>query len=191
MNRIDRRTGRFLPTPPGTKTKKMLEVERRLGRTLEEDYQEYYIERRWGQKLMADRWGVKRTLIFREFKNGRRSWVQMLNLPVRRNGESSVEETVTPHPLKQCEVCESQETKVQEAHWVSKEQLGKKPYNILLLCPNCHSKLDRGDEPMVSKCGEVLLFKSMKRLLVEAENSNHGRRRLWEVAKAIIFRQPL
>jgi hypothetical protein len=169
----------------------MMEVEGRLGRTLEEDYQEYYVEKGWGQKLLADRWVVKRELIFRNFKRGRRSWVQMLKLPVRRHEELSVEENVAPHPLKQCEVCKSRETKLDEAHWVSRQTGGKKSYNVLSLCPNCHRKLDRGNEPTVAHCRETLLFKSVMRLLPEGENSSEGRRKLCEVAKAIILRQPL
>jgi hypothetical protein len=78
-------TGQFLPTPKGQKTPKMKEVERHLGRTLEEDFHEYHLEKGWGQKRIANRWGVPRNLIFStSTRGGRRSWVTMLDLPVRR-----------------------------------------------------------------------------------------------------------
>jgi hypothetical protein len=37
-------TGKFLKTPKGHKTERMKEVEIELGRTLEEDYYEWYIQ---------------------------------------------------------------------------------------------------------------------------------------------------
>lgn len=68
---------------------------------------------------------------------------------------------------------------------------GSISYNILLLCPNFHTKLDDGDEFMIERSREALLFKSMKRLMREAENSNEGLRKLCHVARAIILRHPL
>jgi len=76
--------GRFKPIPQGRKTPKMLEVEKKLGCTLEEDFYKYYGDKKWGQKRLAKRWGVGRNLIFgKSLKGNRRSWTQMLNLPIR------------------------------------------------------------------------------------------------------------
>jgi hypothetical protein len=61
---VDSHTGRFKATPAGVKTAKMLQVESKLGRTLEEDFEKYYVQEQWGQKRLANRWGVKRELIF-------------------------------------------------------------------------------------------------------------------------------
>jgi hypothetical protein len=44
---------------------------------------------------------------------------------------------------------------------------------------------------MIERSREALLFKSMKRLMREAENSNEGLRKLCHVARAIILRHPL
>ena len=86
MVKQSRDTGRFQLTPPGEKTPRMRQVEKTLGRTLEEDFQEYYVEKGWGQKRLAARWGVQRPTIFATNpRRGRRSWVQMLHLPVRRS----------------------------------------------------------------------------------------------------------
>jgi hypothetical protein len=59
----DPKTKQFLRIPKGEKTPKMLEVEKRLGRKLEDDYREYYIEKKWGQTKMANRWLVPKGVI--------------------------------------------------------------------------------------------------------------------------------
>ena len=75
----------FQQTPLGTKTARMLEVEKRLGVSLEDDYREHVVEKGWGQRRLANRWGVKRQTIFDTSVRGRkRSWVQMLGYPSRR-----------------------------------------------------------------------------------------------------------
>ena len=50
--------------PKGQKTPKMLEIEKRIGRTLEEDYREHYTKKGWGQTRIAHRWRVPKVLIF-------------------------------------------------------------------------------------------------------------------------------
>jgi len=76
-----------MPTPPGKKTPKMLEVEKKIGCSLEEDFNEYYIKKKWGQKRLAKKWRVGRNLIFgKNLRGGRRSWSQMLDFHVRRLG---------------------------------------------------------------------------------------------------------
>jgi hypothetical protein len=72
-------TGAFQRTPEGQKTLKMLEVERRLGRTLEEDFHEYHLEKDWGQKRIAKRWGVlPNTAFVSRARNGFRCWAEIL-----------------------------------------------------------------------------------------------------------------
>jgi hypothetical protein len=95
-------TGRFLATPAGQKTDKMLREENRLGCNFEDDYKEKILEGDWGQKRFSTRWNVThKELIFgRNLRGGRRSWVQMLNLPYREG----VSEVIVPKE-KSCEVC--------------------------------------------------------------------------------------
>ena len=73
----------FKRTPDGVKTKRMLEVEDKIGTTLEDDYRTQYLYGDLGQKRLANRWGVQRALIFSRLPDGRRSWIQMLGLPKR------------------------------------------------------------------------------------------------------------
>jgi hypothetical protein len=60
----------FRPHALGVKTSRMLEVEARLGRTLEEDFEDYYVEKGWGQKKLTKRWGVTRAAIFGRRETG-------------------------------------------------------------------------------------------------------------------------
>src|SRR6516162_3232365 len=71
----------FKRTPDGEKTKRMLEVEGKIGTTLEDDYQTQYLNGDLGQKRLANRWGVTRNQIFGSHRDGRRSWIEMLGLP--------------------------------------------------------------------------------------------------------------
>jgi hypothetical protein len=77
------KTTQFKRTPDGVKTSRMLEVQKRIGATLEDDYKAKYLDGGWGQKRLADHWGVRRGQIFGQLCKGRRSWVQMLKLPAR------------------------------------------------------------------------------------------------------------
>jgi len=80
----------------------MLEVEARLSRTLEEDFREYYVEKGWGQKRLSRRWGATRAAIFgRGATTDLKCWVQVLQLPIRRD-VSSVSSN-GPRPAPSCE----------------------------------------------------------------------------------------
>jgi hypothetical protein len=140
----DPKTGRFQPTPKGQKTKKMLEVERRLGRTLEEDFREYHIDKGWGQKRIADRWGMPRGLIFHSNHRIRsQSWVAKLNLPVRRDSISS---TSSNRAGFRCELCGHDAVNSHRAHWIADKDGGRtQRFNIIRLCPNHHQLLDADD----------------------------------------------
>jgi hypothetical protein len=51
------KTTQFKRTPDGVKTSRMLEVQKRIGATLEDDYKAKYLDGGWGQKRLADHWG--------------------------------------------------------------------------------------------------------------------------------------
>jgi len=156
----------YTRTKPGQKTRRMWEVEANLGRTLEDDYREFYIEKKWGQKRLADRWGVKRNLIFESSKRNRsRSWVEMLGLSVRRETDPQVSSPSRSKPS--CEACSEDGVPLERAHWKEAKQGGLASLdNILLLCPNCHTKLDRGvDHAFIEKVRAILLHRSVSKLL--------------------------
>src|ERR1700758_3794409 len=92
----------FKRTPEGAKTERMLQVEQRIGRTLEEDYAENYLGGRLGQKRLANRWGVARNQIFGVLRGGRRNWVQMLGLPAKGGSPQAVARERTSS---RCEIC--------------------------------------------------------------------------------------
>ena len=184
------KTGQFLPTPKGQKTRKMLEVEQELGRTLEEDFREYHIEKRWGQKRIADRWGVPRGLIFsNNLRSRRRCWATMLNLPVRRLEQQADLQSRASDRKLTCEVCGRLEN-LEAAHWIRHaEGGGRQSFNILRLCPNCHRKLDRDDPITTERAKEILLFREAKRIIEKGQGSNAKLKELVRVCEAIITRK--
>src|SRR5215813_7546878 len=84
-DRNNSKSTQFKRTPDGVKTKRMLEVEDKIGTTLEDDYINQYLYGDLGQKRLANRWEVGRALIFGDLRGGRRSWIQMLGLPKREH----------------------------------------------------------------------------------------------------------
>ncbi len=182
--------GRFKPTPEGVKTPKMLEVEQRIGASLEKDFEEYHIKKGWGQKRLANRWGVSRSLIFSTtMRGGRRSWVEMLKLNTRRIGCNTPAKSP---PKLVCELCNAPESSLDRAHWVSHRDGGSaSAYNILNLCPNCHRRLDRDDKTTISSCLEILLFRECRRIIEGSGGQAAKRKKLVEMAKAILERKPL
>lgn len=186
-------SGRFTPTPPGEKTPRMLEVQKKLGRTLEEDFNEYHLKKKWGQKRIANRWGVPRGLIFaRSLKGGRRSWVQMLNLPVRRLDGKPVSQKQVGAAIEACEICSKSDVSLDKAHWVSAAEGGSnKSFNMLKLCPNCHRRLDRGNSEITEEARRILLFREARKLIEGSGGSEFKRKRLAELCRAILERKPL
>jgi hypothetical protein len=178
----------FVRTPEGQKTPKMIEVEKKIGRTLEEDFQEYHVEKGWGQIRMAKRWGVKRNTIFYSIpRSGQRSWVEMLNLPVRC--ETTAENDTQTSITESCEICGISDVSLDDAHWFPDRDGGStKSHNILKLCPNCHRKLDRGDPVTVELCRERLLFREVKKLI---ESNSATSKRLRNLVEAILHRKQL
>lgn len=181
--------GKFLATPKGVKTPKMLEVEKKLGRTLEKDYKENYLYGPLGQKRLADRWNVPRNLIFAKSLRGkRRSWTKMLNLQVKRENLS---ESGRNH-VKGCEICLKNDVLLDKAHWVDRAKGGSdKSFNILKLCPNCHRKLDTGDQKVIKDACRVLLFREVKKLIEESGDEYSKKNRLVELCRAILNRKSI
>lgn len=165
--KLDAKTGRFLPTPMGLKTPKMLEVEKRIGKSLEEDFQYKHYNLGWGQKKIAQSWGVKKNLVFFEgMRGGRRSWSQMLGLSARRIAKGSTATMDTSTNIKEvCEICGEGDVPLEGAHWKPHSVGGSdRRFNILRLCPNCHTKLDYGDTGHTTLARRVLLIRETKRL---------------------------
>jgi hypothetical protein len=178
----------FVRTPDGEKTPKMIEVEKKIGRTLEKDFQEYYVEKGWGQPRMAKRWGIGRNTIFQSVpRSGQRSWVEMLNLPIRR--EAAATNNVQTSVTESCEICGVNDVSLDDAHWFADRDGGStKSYNILKLCPNCHRKLDRDDPAAIELCREKLLFREVKKLI---ESNSVTPKRLKNLIEAILHRKQL
>ena len=165
----------------------MLEVEARLGRSLEEDFQEYYIEKGWGQKRLANRWGVGRNLIFgRVLRGGRRSWAEMLDLPVRTIARTALRAVRATRPC--CEICGWSEGPLDGAHFVPRAAGGPGGWNILQLCPNCHRLLDSGSPEILQAAKEVLLKREAGRILEEVRDDTEARRRLLWIAERVVNR---
>ncbi len=161
-------------TAPGQKTRRMLQVEAQLGRTLEEDYREFYIEKRLGQKRLADRWGVRRNMIFESNKRNRgRGWVEMLGLPVRRVEEESGILPARPRPA--CEACSEDSAPLERAHWREARDGGPiTPENIVSLCPNCHTLLDRNDDPaLIERIRAILLYRAASKCIAKGCTPDH------------------
>jgi hypothetical protein len=159
------RTTRFKPTPEGVKTAKMLEVEARIGRSLEEDYTQFYFNnhvRGHGQKALANRWGIARNQTFGQLRGGRRNWVQMLGLP------SKGEAVLKYQPRRRaCEICGVHDTPIEAAHWIPARDGGStRADNTLKLCPNCHQRLDRQEDPAtIRRAREILLLRAAEAYL--------------------------
>jgi hypothetical protein len=177
----------FVPTAPGEKTSKMREVERRIGRTLEEDFDEYYVLRGWGYRRLAKRWGVNyHTIFLSRERNGFRSWVEMSGLPARREPSGKDSQGICRAA---CEVCGANDVELDEAHWLAAKDGGStKSYNILKLCPSCHRKLDRDDAVTTELCKEKLLFREVKKMV---EDNTATPKRLRSLIEAILLRRQL
>jgi hypothetical protein len=186
--KLDPKTGRILPTKIGEKTEKMLEVERQIGRTLEEDFQDYYVTRGYGQKRLAQRWGVHRQNIFgTSTRDGRRSWVVMLKLDVRRHADAA---PAGDADQKSCECCGESGVTLDQAHWIA-DTLGgpAHKWNLLDLCPNCHRKLDRHDERVEERCKRILLFRVCKTVIEGGGDREKQLTQLLKRATAVILRK--
>jgi hypothetical protein len=180
----------FKRTPVGTKTDRMLKVEAEIGRTLEEDYKEYYFEKGWGQKRLANRWGVARGQIFGVLRGGRRNWVQMLDLPVKGHKTANAGRRTA---ARVCEICAAENTVLEGAHWIASKDGGStRADNILRLCPNCHKRLDVMEDPItIRRASEVLLLRAAEAFLQSSsERGEETQRAFLSLCARIIKRQP-
>lgn len=170
MNGI--KDGKFCKIPDGQKTPTMLEVEKRIGKHLEQDYKDNYLSEKMGQKRLADRWGVPRGLIFCETMRGnRKCWVQKLNLP--KLAKSKKEEGEKKIFKKRCEICGKESIPLDNAHWIANAKGGgRERSNILKLCPNCHRLLDINDPDIVRKGRKILLYREVEKIM----NSNEEKK---------------
>lgn len=184
--KLDPINGRFLATPKGQKTPKMLFMEKELGVKFEDDYKNQYLSGRLGQKRFATRWSSSKGLIFaNNLRGGRRSWVEMLELP--RRDESAVaglNKKVGPI----CECCGEKVPSLDGAHWVERANGGTaEPSNIAKLCPNCHRKLDRDDLKTTEDVRAALLYRVSKNILDNSGDKIKTKSELVEKVTPIIM----
>jgi len=181
----------FRPHAVGVKTPRMLEVEARLGRTLEEDFQEYYVDKNWGQKRLSRRWQVTRAAIFgRGETTDLKCWVQVLQLPVRRAAPHA--QAASPNASSACEICGVSGVPLEGAHWIAASQGGESTSsNILKLCPNCHTQLDLSQDSTVTSAARAVLLTRVARRFAESSESLSRDRQLQfvEICRSILDRR--
>lgn len=186
----DNNTGQFLKTPKGSKTPKMLEVEKYLSElegkntTLEEDYKKYYIEKGWGQKKLADRWRASRGHIFgNHMKDGRQSWVKILSLTKRNATTSGNKKTNTKYI---CENC-GDDAPLHGAHFIPKAEGGSnKPFNIIKLCGSCHNKFDlRNDKKLHTSIMKTLLRREVLKIINSNDSLENQKDEIYKIVKYI------
>lgn len=164
-------TGRFQEIPFGQKTRRMKDVEQKLGRSLEEDYLEKYYYGDYGQKRLANRWSVERKAIFSKG----RGWARRLGLPMKDDSEA-IQGDILPLPVSRrsrdiCAYCKISYVSPDGAHWVP-AKLGSPNvvWNKLNLCSAHHKLLDdiydRGspssdEKNFVFTCARLILDKEI------------------------------
>jgi hypothetical protein len=186
---MNKRT-QFERIPDGVKTPLMLQVEKRIGATLEEDYRSNYLSGKMGQKRLADRWGVARGLVFSPLRGGRRNWVQKLSLPPKGG---TVPSARRERLADKCEICDDRPVPLEAAHWIPDAEGGSRSAdNILRLCPNCHAKLDRSkDELTTRRAREILLLRAADSFVrLTRERGEQIERRFLDLCLSIIERKP-
>jgi hypothetical protein len=168
----------------------MLEIEERLGCTIEDDYREHYIKQKWGQTKIANRWRVPKGLIF--FGNRRTStpaWTERLSLPVRGQ-KQMVAPAVVPKNRTRCEICGADNVIAHRAHWIANKDGGSKQrFNIIRLCPNHHPLLDGGDPETTELSKQILLLREAKRIIETGLDGPEKQKELVKVSQAIITRK--
>jgi HNH endonuclease len=204
---LDPASGRFVPTPRGQKTEKMRQEETRLGVNFEDDYLEKMVKGDWGQKRFSNRWRVgNRSSIFGKLPDGRRSWVEMLGLPSYRQHVAALcptchtrldnEDTQVVGDIqnkrsgtKECARCGAANVSLEKAHWIPRRHGGPASwFNLIDLCPTCHTRLDNEDTQVVGDIKEIVLVKAVRRLL-QQKDELALRKQLVDICTAIITRQ--
>ena len=184
--KLDKKTGRFLPITLGKKPQKMKDMEKVLHVKFEKDYKDFYLSEKMGQKLFARRWGASsKNLIFaKNLRGHRRSWVQMLDLPSRDKKFLNNKPKIVGS---YCELCGEKDCSLDKAHWVENAEKGSsKSFNILNLCPNCHRKLDRGDNLVTQNAKAILLTRETRKLINSEKDEKLLRQHLVELCEKIL-----
>jgi 5-methylcytosine-specific restriction endonuclease McrA len=184
---LDPATGRFVPTPRGERTEKMRQEETRLGVRFEDDYLEKMVNGDWGQKRFSKRWHVgNKSVIFGKPHDGRRSWTEILGLPPYRQQDGVPRERSN---AKKCARCGAADVSSEKAHWIARRDGGPAHWwNLIDLCPTCHTRLDNDDKQVVRDIEEIVLAKAVRRLL-EQKDERAIRKRLVDICTAIVTRQ--
>tara|TARA_Y100000294_G_scaffold111022_1_gene102868 strand:- start:28 stop:627 length:600 start_codon:yes stop_codon:yes gene_type:complete len=187
----DKISGQFLKTKKGTKTRKMLEVEKRLSRiegrkiTLQQDYKDKYLKGDFGQKKLADRWHVARGQIFKAGRGGRQSWIDILSLP-KKNAEN-VKHGAPSSVSRLCELC-NDDAPLQKAHWIPNSKGGpNKAWNLIKLCGSCHSKFDlRGNKELGLKILKTILKREIIKIITNEKQESYQKDKIYELYKKLI-----
>jgi len=184
---LDPVTGRFVPVSRGQKTEKMRQEEDRLGVKFEDDYFEKMVNGDWGQKRFSKRWHVgNKSLIFGNQQNGRRSWIEILGLPSYRQHGAVHKERGDSNG---CARCGRADVPLEKAHWIPRHNGGPASWwNLVALCPSCHTQLDNDDRQARREVEELVLLKAVRRLL-EEKDEGVLRKQLVDISTAIITRQ--
>jgi len=164
--KLDPITGRLLPIEG--KSDLMRRVEARLGRTLEQDYLEFYMTEGHSQRELAKRWGVNRHLVFeRTMRGNRRCWVDWLRLP--RRDEKDVPDRKRAEASR-CSLPGCNEADhLDSAHWIAAASGGPTGWNLVRLCPNHHRALDRGDPEVAKAVEKVALYQAVQSVLQDTK----------------------
>ncbi len=186
----DDTSGRFLKTKKGHKTSRMLEVEKRLSKiedrkiTLEQDYKKNYLEGDLGQKRLADRWHVARSLIFGLHRDGRQNWVKILNLPKKKSDNVNIAPKRTS---RSCEICYD-DAPLHKAHWIPNSVGGPaKAWNLIKLCGSCHNKFDlRGNKDLGLKILKTILKREAYKIIMDVKQESHQKDKIYELYKKLI-----
>ena len=151
-----------------------------------------YLSWELGQARFARRWEIgNRTQIFSMNPKGlRRSWIQMLGLPLRSKGMSRAHNK--PSRLHLCEICGNPDTYFDKAPWVDRAKGGSsRAYNILRSDVKCHRRLDRNEKDIILKAKRSLLLREVRKLVESIKNETELKVKLLQMCEAIIFRKPL
>lgn len=164
----------------------MLEMEKVIGATFENDYKKFYLSGKLGQKRFAKRWNCSKGLIFdNNLRRGRRSWTQMLGLQ-KRSGE--IARKPESETRSQCENCGIEMPSLDGAHWVERINGGSEDSsNIAKLCPNCHRKLDRDHSKTIEDVRKALLYRVSKSIIEKGGEKEKMKKKLVEKITPIIL----
>lgn len=110
----------------------------------------------------------------------------MLGLPSPSNRDFAVEKE---RSKKGCAICGAANVVLEKAHWIPRRDGGPASWwNLIALCPTCHTLLDNDDKQAVRDVKEVVLLKAVRRLL-EQKDELVLRKQLVDTCTAIVTRR--